>query len=110
MEGLPTTCIHGDRLQTEREEALEDFRKGRKPVLVATSIAERLDIPGIAHVINYDMPDDVEEYIHRIGTLHYYLNLLTVHSYIYIGRTGRGGNIGKATSLFDERMLSLPGH
>jgi len=84
QEGLPTTSIHGDRLQREREEALYDFRVGSKPILVATAVAARgLDIPGVAHVINYDMPDDVDEYVHRIG------------------RTGRVGNIGKATSFYD---------
>ena len=69
QEGLPTTSIHGDRLQREREEALYDFRTGSRPILVATAVAARgLDIPGVAHVINYDMPDDVDEYVHRIGT------------------------------------------
>merc|ERR1712037_729620 len=83
-EGLPTTSIHGDRLQREREEALFDFRTGDKPILVATAVAARgLDIPNVAHVINYDMPDDVDEYVHRIG------------------RTGRVGNLGKATSFVD---------
>merc|ERR1711887_419841 len=83
-EGLPTTSIHGDRLQREREEALYDFRVGTMPILVATAVAARgLDIPGVAHVINYDMPDDVDEYVHRIG------------------RTGRLGNLGKATSFYD---------
>jgi len=83
-EGLPTTSIHGDRLQRVREEALYDFRVGTKPILVATAVAARgLDIPKVAHVINYDMPDDIDEYVHRIG------------------RTGRMGNLGKATSLFD---------
>ena len=68
QEGLPTTSIHGDRLQREREEALFDFRAGTFPILVATSVAARgLDIPKVAHVINYDMPDDVDEYVHRIG-------------------------------------------
>ena len=66
--GLPTTSIHGDRLQREREEALYDFREGTYPILVATAVAARgLDIPGVAHVFNYDMPDDVDEYVHRIG-------------------------------------------
>ena len=70
QECLPTTSIHGDRLQREREEALYDFRVGSKPILVATAVAARgLDIPGVAHVINYDMPDDVDEYVHRIGKL-----------------------------------------
>merc|ERR1712192_29930 len=72
-EGLPTTSIHGDRLQREREEALFDFRTGDKPILVATAVAAR----------GLDIPDDVDEYVHRIG------------------RTGRVGNLGKATSFVD---------
>merc|ERR1719348_27368 len=87
QEGLPTTSIHGDRLQREREEALFDFRAGTRPILVATAVAARgLDIPKVAHVINYDLPDDVDEYVHRIG------------------RTGRVGNVGKATSFFDAEQ------
>ena len=80
--GIPTVTIHGDRLQGQRHEALEDFRRGKTPVclsglieaknelqvLVATAVAERgLDIVGVDHVINYDLPDDVENYVHRIG-------------------------------------------
>merc|ERR1719220_2016814 len=85
-EGLPTTSIHGDRLQREREEALDDFRRGKMPILVATGVASRgLDIKDVMHVVNYDMPDDVDEYIHRIG------------------RTGRLGNKGRASSFFDGR-------
>jgi len=82
--GLPTTSIHGDRLQREREEALDDFKSGRMPIIVATAVAARgLDIPGVAHVINYEMPQDADEYVHRIG------------------RTGRVGNIGRATTFFN---------
>ena len=74
-----------DRLQREREEALHDFKTGKAPVLVATSVAARgLDIPGVAHVVNYDLPKDIDEYVHRIG------------------RTGRCGNLGKASSFFDS--------
>jgi len=84
-EGLPTTSIHGDRLQREREEALDDFKRGKMPILVATAVAARgLDIKDVMHVVNYDMPDEVEEYVHRIG------------------RTGRVGNTGRATSFFDH--------
>lgn len=84
-EGLPTTSIHGDRLQREREQALADFKSGRMPILVATAVAARgLDIKGVAHVINYDLPKTVDEYVHRVG------------------RTGRVGNTGKATSFFDR--------
>ena len=82
---------YSDRTQKEREAALRDFRTGRAPVLVATSVAARgLDIPDVKHVINFDLPQDIEEYVHRIG------------------RTGRIGNKGKATSFFqpgkDERL------
>ncbi|CAG0881058.1 unnamed protein product [Darwinula stevensoni] len=83
-QGLPTTSIHGDRLQREREEALADFKAGRMPILVATAVAARgLDIKDVAHVINYDLPEGIDEYVHRIG------------------RTGRVGNLGRATSFFD---------
>lgn len=80
-----------DRLQREREEALRDFRSGRSRVLVATSVAARgLDIPQVKHVINYDLPNNIEEYVHRIG------------------RTGRIGNKGQATAFFQkDRDLAL---
>ncbi|XP_052283636.1 probable ATP-dependent RNA helicase DDX4 isoform X2 [Dreissena polymorpha] len=82
--GFPTTSIHGDRLQQEREEALADFKLGKAYILVATSVAARgLDIPAVKHVINYDLPSAIDEYVHRIG------------------RTGRCGNLGKATSFYD---------
>uniref|UniRef100_A0A8C4VZ32 RNA helicase n=1 Tax=Gopherus evgoodei TaxID=1825980 RepID=A0A8C4VZ32_9SAUR len=85
QEKIPTTSIHGDREQREREEALWDFRSGKCPVLVATSVAARgLDIEKVQHVINFDLPSTIDEYVHRIG------------------RTGRCGNIGKAISFFDS--------
>lgn len=60
--------IHSDCSQSERTSALKDFREGKLKVLIATGIASRgLDVPAIAHVINYDMPETVEEYIHRAG-------------------------------------------
>jgi len=78
-----------DREQREREEALLDFKTGRARVLVATSVAARgLDISGVEHVINYDMPSNIEDYVHRIG------------------RTGRCGNIGQASSFFDRNVDS----
>ncbi|KAK9762425.1 ATP-dependent RNA helicase ded1 [Basidiobolus ranarum] len=81
----PATCIHGDRTQREREYALGTFRTGRTPVMVATAVAARgLDIPNVKLVINYDLPTDVDEYVHRIG------------------RTGRAGNMGIATSFFNR--------
>lgn len=86
----PTTSIHGDRIQRQREEALDDFKCNKMKVLIATSVAARgLDIKNVRHVINYDMPKDIDEYVHRIG------------------RTGRLGNEGKATSFFDPEQVSL---
>lgn len=85
QNGFPTTSIHGDRLQAEREEALQDFKLGKAPVLIATSVAARgLDIPLVKHVINYDLPQSIDEYVHRIG------------------RTGRCGNLGKAISFYSN--------
>lgn len=76
--------VYRDREQREREEALHYFRLGKCPVLVATSVAARgLDIENVQHVINFDLPSTIDEYVHRIG------------------RTGRCGNIGKAISFFD---------
>ncbi|XP_015813330.1 probable ATP-dependent RNA helicase DDX4 isoform X2 [Nothobranchius furzeri] len=84
QEKVPTTSIHGDREQQQREQALRDFRTGKHPVLVATSVAARgLDIPDVQHVVNFDLPKEIDEYVHRIG------------------RTGRCGNIGRAVSFFD---------
>ncbi|CAH0387255.1 unnamed protein product [Bemisia tabaci] len=89
-EGYPVTSIHGDRTQAEREEALRLFRSGQRPILVATAVAARgLDIPHVKHVINFDLPSDVEEYVHRIG------------------RTGRMGNTGVATSFFNDKNRNL---
>ncbi|XP_068780843.1 probable ATP-dependent RNA helicase DDX4 isoform X2 [Struthio camelus] len=85
QEKIPATSIHGAREQREREVALRDFRSGKCPVLVATSVAARgLDIENVQHVINFDLPSTIEEYVHRIG------------------RTGRCGNTGKAISFFDN--------
>ncbi|XP_063114231.1 probable ATP-dependent RNA helicase DDX4 isoform X2 [Cavia porcellus] len=84
QEKVSTTSIHGDREQREREQALGDFRSGKCPVLVATSVAARgLDIENVQHVINFDLPSTIDEYVHRIG------------------RTGRCGNTGRAISFFD---------
>ncbi|XP_034140754.1 ATP-dependent RNA helicase vasa [Drosophila guanche] len=81
---IPTTSIHGDRLQSQREQALRDFKSGRMKILIATSVASRgLDIKNVKHVVNYDMPRVIDDYVHRIG------------------RTGRVGNNGRATSFFD---------
>jgi len=88
--GINATEIHGDRSQMEREAALRSFKRGVNRVLVATSVAARgLDIDEVKHVINYDIPQEVEDYVHRIG------------------RTGRAGHSGIATSYFgagDEKI------
>lgn len=84
-QNFPATSIHGDRTQRERERALEMFRNGRCPILVATAVAARgLDIPNVTHVVNYDLPTDIDDYVHRIG------------------RTGRAGNTGHSTAFFNR--------
>ena len=77
-EGFPATSIHGDRTQPEREQALKSFRAGREKVLVATDVCARgIDIPNVAMVVNYDMPNQIEDYVHRIGrTVHPKLSTL----------------------------------
>jgi len=75
--------IHGDRSQSQREAALRSFKSGHTNVLVATDVAARgIDIDSVSHVINYDIPEAPEDYVHRIG------------------RTGRAGNKGRAITLF----------
>jgi hypothetical protein len=66
--GFGAVAIHGDKTQGARKQALADFTRGRAPILVATDLAARgIDVDGISHVINYDMPVDAEGYVHRIG-------------------------------------------
>lgn len=66
--GIAANAIHGNKSQPQRERALAAFRSGEVPVLVATDIAARgIDIPGVSHVINYDLPNVPEQYVHRIG-------------------------------------------
>ncbi|OAY40877.2 DEAD-box ATP-dependent RNA helicase 37 isoform X2 [Manihot esculenta] len=90
MNGFPATTIHGDRTQQEREMALRSFKSGKTPILVATDVAARgLDIPHVAHVVNFDLPNDIDDYVHRIG------------------RTGRAGKSGLATAFFNENNMSL---
>jgi len=84
--GFSAASIHGDRTQSEREAALEAFKSGQVQILVATDVASRgLDISNVKHVINYDLPHDIDDYVHRIG------------------RTGRAGNDGFATAFFNEK-------
>ncbi|KAF8034462.1 hypothetical protein BT93_C0695 [Corymbia citriodora subsp. variegata] len=88
--GFRATAIHGDKVQMERERALRSFRSGVIPIMVATDVASRgLDIPHVAHVINYDLPKSIDDYVHRIG------------------RTGRAGNSGLATAFFNGKNSSL---
>ncbi len=80
--GHPITVLHSDRTQAERTKALESFKSGATPILVATDIVARgIDISSVSHVINFDIPENPEDYIHRIG------------------RTGRAGHEGDAYTL-----------
>ena len=88
--GIKASAIHGNKSQPQRERAIAEFRSGEVSVLIATDIAARgIDIPGVAHVINYDLPEVPEQYVHRIG------------------RTARAGADGKAIAYVspDERPL-----
>jgi ATP-dependent RNA helicase DDX3X len=90
QNGVKVTAIHGDRSQTQREEALSAFKTGANPVLVATDVAARgLDIPNVALVVNYDLPKQLDDYVHRIG------------------RTGRAGRKGLAIAFVNERCTYL---
>ncbi|XP_068221274.1 ATP-dependent RNA helicase abstrakt [Palaemon carinicauda] len=85
LKGVTAAAIHGGKDQEERSAAVQAFQRGDKDVLVATDVASKgLDFPGIQHVINYDMPDDIENYVHRIG------------------RTGRSGQLGVATTFINK--------
>ncbi|MEM1344364.1 MAG: DEAD/DEAH box helicase [Pseudomonadota bacterium] len=81
-DGIEAEALHGNKSQNARQRALQAFRSGRLRVLVATDIAARgIDVQGISHVINYDLPDEAASYVHRIG------------------RTGRNGATGTAVTL-----------
>jgi ATP-dependent RNA helicase RhlE len=87
-EGFAAAMIHGDRSQSQRTAALSGFQQGRYQILVATDLASRgIHVEDIAQVINYDLPEVAENFIHRVG------------------RTGRAGNLGVASTLFtrDQR-------
>jgi len=89
--GFAVASIHGDRQQAEREIALEAFKNKQINILVATSVAARgLDIDHITHVVNYDCPKEVDEYVHRIG------------------RTGRLGKQGKAITFLTIADMDNP--
>jgi ATP-dependent RNA helicase RhlE len=88
--GFSVAAMHGDKRQAQRDQALSDFRDGRIRVLVATDIAQRgLDISGISHVINYDVPAQVEDYVHRIG------------------RTGRAAQTGDAYTFMAPDEIAM---
>jgi ATP-dependent RNA helicase RhlE len=83
-DGFEAAVIHGNKSQNARQKALNGFRDGSVRILVATDIAARgIDVPGISHVVNFDLPDEAESYVHRIG------------------RTGRNGADGTAVTLCD---------
>jgi ATP-dependent RNA helicase RhlE len=87
-EGIPAAAIHGNKSQSARTKALAQFKDGSLPVLVATDIAARgLDIDMLPHVVNFELPNVPEDYVHRIG------------------RTGRAGSNGAAISLVDSEEL-----
>ena len=88
--GLEAGAMHADKSQQQRMKALEDFRQGKLKVLVATDIAQRgLDISGITHVINYDVPQQPEDYVHRIG------------------RTGRAAATGDAYTFMSPDEIAM---
>ncbi|KAK7206124.1 ATP-dependent RNA helicase DBP2 [Myxozyma melibiosi] len=83
QDGWPALAIHGDKAQNERDWVLNEFRTGKSPIMVATDVASRgIDVKDIKYVINYDYPNNSEDYVHRIG------------------RTGRAGTTGTAITLF----------
>ena len=84
-EGYKAALLHGGKSQSQRTKTLEGFTRGRTSILVATNVASRgLDIPNVSHVVNYDLPEDTETYVHRIG------------------RTARAGKEGVAVTLVGE--------
>ena len=88
-QGVDSSSLHGDMPQNKRERILDGFREGKKSILVATDVAARgLDVDGITHVVNYDLPDETESYVHRIG------------------RTGRMGRSGQAWSFVGGSDMS----
>jgi len=91
-DGLPALCIHGDKKQEERDWVLQQFKAGKSPILIATDVAARgLDVKDIKFVINYDFPNNIEDYVHRIG------------------RTGRAGRTGSAYTFFTSDKFKHAG-
>ena len=87
---ISSTTIHGDKSQNERTDAMTQFRKGEEKILIATDVSARgIDIPDVDYVINYDLPEQAENYVHRVG------------------RTGRGKKRGQAISFCSEEEKEL---
>ena len=85
LDGWPALSIHGDKSQQERDWVLQEFRDSKSPIMIATDVASRgLDVKDIVYVINYDLPNQIEDYVHRIG------------------RTGRAGAKGHSYTFFTE--------
>ena len=90
FHGLKADAIHGANIKFDRKKAMEDFRTGKIQLLLASDLAARgLDIEGVTHIFNLDMPEDAKDYLHRAG------------------RTGRNGNTGLVISIVTERELPL---
>merc|ERR1719405_400442 len=89
-DGWPALCMHGDKKQEERDWVLAEFKSGKSPILVATDVASRgIDVKDIKYVINYDFPNQIEDYVHRIG------------------RTGRAGAMGSSYSFFTSDKFRM---
>ncbi|XP_063772881.1 probable ATP-dependent RNA helicase DDX43 isoform X2 [Pseudophryne corroboree] len=92
LQGIPVQSLHGNREQCDREQALDDFKKGRVRILIATDLASRgLDVHDITHVFNFDFPRNIEEYVHRVG------------------RTGRAGRSGESVTLVSRKDWRVAG-
>ncbi|XP_057575351.1 DEAD box protein 53 [Hippopotamus amphibius kiboko] len=92
IQGIPVQSLHGDREQSDREQALEDFKSGKVKILIATDLASRgLDVSDVTHVYNYNFPRNIEEYVHRVG------------------RTGRAGKTGISVTLMTRDDWKIAG-
>ncbi|XP_041419036.1 probable ATP-dependent RNA helicase DDX43 isoform X2 [Xenopus laevis] len=92
LQGIPVQSLHGNREQCDREQALDDFKKGKVRILIATDLASRgLDVQDITHVLNFDFPRNIEEYVHRVG------------------RTGRAGRTGESITLVTRNDWKVAG-
>jgi ATP-dependent RNA helicase DDX3X len=82
--------IHGDKNQQKRQEAINKFKAGDIPILIATDVASRgIDFPNVSYVFNFELPTNIDDYIHRIG------------------RTGRCGNMGNAVSFVSDKCKPI---